>query len=169
VLGSQLAPVKIEVFSDFECPGCRTFHEQTLPLLMKDYVTSGKVCIVSREFPIHQYSNQAAGYATAAAKIGRYGQVSDALFRTQLDWEKSGKVWEVVASVLTPDQQKKVQALASEPAIAAQVQTEREYGVRSGVNQTPTLFISRGSAKPYAVSGTMSYTLLKSLLNDLLK
>jgi predicted DsbA family dithiol-disulfide isomerase len=73
-----------------------------------------------------------------------------------------------VASALTPDQQKKVQALAKEPAIIAQVQADVAYGTSSGINQTPTLFVSRG-AKVYTVSGTMSYTLLKSMLNDLLK
>jgi protein-disulfide isomerase len=172
ILGNQLAPVKIEVFSDFMCAGCRQFHEQTLPLLMRDFVTTGKVYIISREYPLaradHKYSRDAANYATAAAKVGRYDQVATVLFHTQEQWGVSGKVWDTVASALTPDQQKKVQALAKEPAIIAQVQADVMYGNSSGINQTPTLFISRGP-KPYTVSGTMSYTLLKSLLNDLLK
>jgi len=170
VLGSALALVKIEVFSDYQCPMCRTFHEQTLPLLMKDFVTSGKVCIVSREFPLnmHQYSRQAANYATAAARIGRYDQVAGALFHTQEAWEKSGKVWETVAAALTPDQQKKVQALAADPAIAGEVQADADYALKSGINGTPTLIVTR-NGKPYTVSGSMSYSLLKSLLDDLLK
>jgi protein-disulfide isomerase len=170
VLGSALAPVKIEVFSDFECPMCRNFHEQTIPLLMKDFVTTGKVCIIGRDFPlnIHQYSREAAYYATAAARLDRYDQVATVLFHTQDEWGKTGKVWDTVASVLTPDQQKKVQALAKEPAIAGEVQADADYAMRAGINSTPTLVVSRGS-KSYTVPGSMSYTLLKSMLNDLLK
>ncbi len=170
VLGSELAPVRIQIFSDYECPQCRVFHEQTLPLLMRDFVTSGKVCVVSREFPlnIHQYSRQAAYYATAAARIGRYDQVQSVLFHTQEDWGKTGKVWETVASVLTPEQQKKVQALAKEPATIGEVQADSDYALRTGLNSTPTLLVSRGS-KSYTVPGSMNYTLIKSMLNDLLK
>jgi len=50
-LGSPSAPIRIEVFSDFECPACKGLHEQILPLVMKDYVIPGKVFLVSREFP----------------------------------------------------------------------------------------------------------------------
>jgi len=44
---------------------------------------------VSREFPLrmHQYSREAANYATAAARLGKYQQVADALFLNQLVWE----------------------------------------------------------------------------------
>ena len=54
-LGSPSAPIRIEVFSDFECPACKGLHEQVLPLLMKDYIISGKVFLVSREFPLRMH------------------------------------------------------------------------------------------------------------------
>ena len=64
ILGNPGAPVTIEVFSDFQCPMCKHFHEETLPLLMRDFVTSGKVCIIPREFPLnipdHKYSRMEA-------------------------------------------------------------------------------------------------------------
>ena len=128
ILGNPNAPVTIEIYSDFECPMCRTFHIETLPQLVKDYVVPGKVCIVSREFPldtIHKYSHEAANYATAAARVGKYEAVADALFKTQASWGVSGKVWEVVATVLSAADQKKVQALAKDPGV-----TERGAGGR---------------------------------------
>src|SRR5689334_10438049 len=98
ILGDPAAPVQIELFSDFMCPACKNFHENLLPVIMKDYVTSGKVCIISREFPLnipaHKYSRQAANYATAAARLHKYAQVSDILFAKQADWGNTGKVWE---------------------------------------------------------------------------
>jgi len=100
ILGSPTAPVTIEIFSDFECPMCKTFHEDTLPFLMRDFVVSGKVCIVSREFPLkidaHKYSRQAANYATAAARIGKYDAVamsSSTRRNPGAPAAKSGKPW----------------------------------------------------------------------------
>jgi protein-disulfide isomerase len=171
ILGNPSAPVTIEIFSDFECPMCRSFHEDTVPLLMRDFVVSGKVCIVSREFPLnmHKYSRQAANFATAAARVGKYDAVANILFHTQETWGASGKVWETVASVLTPDQQKKVQALAGDAAVLDEVQADVSYGAASGINGTPTLFISRGSKRYPASGGVLQYNLLKSMIDDLLK
>jgi protein-disulfide isomerase len=140
---------------------------------MRDFVASGKVCIVSREFPLnipaHKYSREAANYATAAARIGKYDAVANALFHTQESWGASGKVWETVASVLTPEQQKKVQALAGDPSVLAEVQADVSYGTSSGINGTPTLFVSRGSKRYPVTGGVLAYNLLKSMIDDLLK
>ena len=171
-LGSLSAPVTIELFSDFECPMCRTFHMETLPKIVQDFVAPGKARIVSREFPLnihaHKFSRDAANYATAAARIGKYDAVVNALFQNPESWGESGKVWETVAAVLSPEQQKKVQALAKDPAVLAEVQSDVSYATSSGVNSTPTLIVSRGSTR-YPVAGSMSYNLLKSLLNDMAK
>lgn len=173
ILGSASAPVTIEIFSDFECPMCKHFHEETLPLLMRDFVVSGKVCIVAREFPLkiaeHKYSRQAANYATAAARVGKYDAVANILFHTQESWGESGKVWETVASVLTPEQQKKVQALVTDPGVLAEVEADYNYAVASGLNGTPTLIITRGSKRFPASAGVLQYSLLKSMIDDLLK
>src|SRR6266850_1639279 len=110
-LGNPSAPILLEVYSDFMCPHCKTFHEAMLPNLIKDYVIPGKAYLVNREYPLnipqHVYSRQAAEYATAAARVGKYQAVSDALFRNQTSWSMTGKVWETVAGALSPDEQKK--------------------------------------------------------------
>src|SRR5262245_52661321 len=85
IYGNPGAPIRLEIFSDFQCPACKSLHEQLLPMLMKEYVMPGKVYVVNREFPLpgHQYSREAANYATAAAKFGLYQPVSDRIFATQ--------------------------------------------------------------------------------------
>jgi protein-disulfide isomerase len=173
ILGNSTAPVTIEIFSDFQCPMCKRFHEETLPLLMRDFVNSGKVCIVSREFPLnipdHKYSRIAANYATAAARIGEYDAVANILFHTQEAWHDTGKVWETIATVLKPDQQKKVQAFVTDPSVLAEVQADYNYAVSSGINGTPTLFLTRGSKRYPASGGVLEYPLLKQMIDDLLK
>jgi protein-disulfide isomerase len=170
-LGGPGAPIEIEVYSSFDCPHCKVFHDQVLPLLVRDYVVPGKLFLVSREFPLsgqyHPYAREAANYATAAARIGKYAQVSEALFKSQETWAVNGKVWEAVATVLTAAEQKKVQEFAKAPDVLAEVQRDVDTATAGAVNQTPTLIITHGSKK-YPVSGTPDYTLFKRFLDDLL-
>ena len=106
--------------------------------------------------------------AVASARIGKYQTVSDALFRNQLAWKTSGKVWEVVAGVLTPEEQKKVQALAKDPAVIADVQRDVDRGTKSALNQTPTLMITyKLRQQPW---GNFSdYSLFRGYIDGLLK
>ena len=39
-------------FSDFQCPFCAKFHARTLPLINENYIKSGQVNFVYRDFPI---------------------------------------------------------------------------------------------------------------------
>jgi len=107
-LGNPSAPLMFEVYSDFMCPHCKMFHETILPSLISDYVKTGKAYLIFREYPLnipqHVYSRQAAALAVAAARIGKYQVVSDALFKTQQSWSMTGKYWDAVAAVLTPDE-----------------------------------------------------------------
>ena len=169
-LGSPSAPIRIEVFSDFECPACKALHEQILPLVFKDYAIPGKVYLVSREYPLamHQFSREAANYATAAARFGKYQDVADALFKNQLVWEVNGKVWDTVAGVLTPAEAKKVQLLAKDPSVLSEVQRDVDAGKAAGINQTPTMIVTRG-ANRFPVVGLVNYNLLRSMLDGLLK
>jgi protein-disulfide isomerase len=172
--GSPTARITLEVFSDFECPACKVFHEGALPQLIRDFVAPGKVYLVNRQFPLnipdHKYSRQAAIYAVAAARVGKYQAVADALFKNQTSWAASGKLWETVASVLTPEQQKRVQALAKEPSVQKQVQDEVMYGASSGINATPTLMVTRGNERfPLSGYALGRYSLLKSMIDDFAK
>ena len=171
-VGNPGAPVRIEIYSDFECPACKGFHETVLPLLLREYVTPGKVYLTSREFPLtmHPYSREAANYATAAAEVGKYQPVADALFLSQTVWGSSGKVWDTVAGVLTAAEQNEVRELAQAPATLALVQQDVDSGLMQRINQTPTLIVTRGEKRyPFAGPGLANYPILKSLIEELLK
>ena len=174
VLGSLAAPVQIEVFSDFECPACKNFHERLLPVLMRDYVVPGKLCIIAREFPLnipdHRFSRDVANFAQASTRVGKYQQVADALFQNQMTWHSNGQYWSVIASVLSPTEQKKVQALAKDPAVLGEVAGDVSAGNAVHINQTPTLIVRRGSRQyTFPGPGPDNYMLLKSLIDGLLK
>ena len=58
--GNANAPIRLEVFSDYECPSCRAFYLQTMKQIFTDYADTGKVCVVYREYPTYPRSREAA-------------------------------------------------------------------------------------------------------------
>jgi protein-disulfide isomerase len=147
IVGNQSAPIRLEIFSDFSCPGCKAFHDNLLPVVIREFVTPGKAFLVFRDYvlppsPGHQFSGDAARYAVAANRVGKYRAVADALFAAQPSWAMSGKVWDVVASVLTGAEQKRVQALVKEQGIADEVKWDTDAGNRAGLMRTPTVGIN---------------------------
>jgi protein-disulfide isomerase len=168
--GNPAAPVTIELFSDFQCPACRGLHMQMLPSLMREFVQPGRAYLVYKEFPltIHSHSREAATYAVAAARVGKYEQVADVLFQNQNAWAADGKIFETIATVLTPAEQKKVQALVKDPSVLDEVAQDMAEGLQENVNQTPTMVIIH-AGKKYPIGGPNNYNLIRSLLNDLSK
>src|SRR5580658_166073 len=125
-IGGSAAPVRKEVFSSFDCTHCKDFHERFIPGLVKDYVVPGKAYLINRECPLagHTRALQAAMYATAAARIGKYQEVADALFKTQANWVNSDLMWESVAAVLNPEERRKVQTLAKDSDVDSEVRRD---------------------------------------------
>ena len=171
IAGSTTAPIRLELYGDYTCPHCKMVHEQFLPQIMRDYVTPGKAYLVFRDYvlsgPGHQYSRDAATYAAAAARIGKYQTAADALFKGQASWALSGQVWPNISAAFTPEEQKKIQALVKDPTIATEVQNDIDAGNMVPVQQTPTMvIIAKGKKQPWAMWN--SYPLLKSYLDSLL-
>jgi protein-disulfide isomerase len=164
--GNPGAPIMIEVYSDFECPACRQFHMQFLPVLVRDFIGTGKVYLVDHDMANHAHSNEATGYALAAGRIGKYAEVANALFEHQPEWSASGKVWETVAAVLSPADQKTVAKLAKDPTIAAEVKSETDDG-RLKIQRTPTMLVIRGM-KQYHFEGSPNWDIFSGFLNELL-
>jgi protein-disulfide isomerase len=168
-IGPVTAAVRIDVFSDYQCPACKALHEQTLKRIREEYASKGKLRLVHHDFPLpmHQYAKRAAILAAAADRLGKFEAVSDALFSQQDTWSKTGGVDEVVDSVLTPDERKKIDQIAADPAIAAAIERDIELGHRTKVNSTPTMIITH-NGKPNPVVGVVGYPVLSRFLNSLL-
>jgi protein-disulfide isomerase len=168
-VGLPNAPILIEVFSDFQCPACKTLHEQTLMPLVRDYVSAGKVYLIYRQFPLsmHPYARVAASYACAAERVGKYEQVSTVLFRNQAAWSADGKVDETACRVLTAAEAKKVRALIKDPGVAAEIEQDLGLGQKANVRQTPTMMVTH-RLKQYPLSGLQNYGLFRRFLDELL-
>ena len=168
-IGPVVAKVRIDLFSDFQCPSCKGLAEGTLKRIKEEYALKGKIRLVHHDFPLpqHQYAKRAAILASAADRLGKFEEVSAALFREQPSWSGTGKVDEVVDSVLTPAERQQIREIAKDPAIAAAIQKDVELGQRMGVSSTPTMIIS-SNGKPNPVVGVVSYPVVSRYLDKLL-
>jgi len=168
-VGVFTAPISIEVFSDFQCPSCKILYEQALRPLTEDYVAKGKVYLTHRDFPLpqHAHAREAACYACAAGRVGKYEAACEVLFRRQEAWAADGKVGDTVCSVLSPREARMVRDLAKDPQIAASVDHDIQLGQAAGLRQTPTMIITYKNQR-YPISGAVNYDLLHRFLDQLL-
>lgn len=82
VKGNENAPVTIVEFSDFECPFCGRFYEETLPQIQKEYIDTGKVKLYYRHYPLsfHPKAVPLALASECANDQGAFWQMHDKIF-----------------------------------------------------------------------------------------
>jgi protein-disulfide isomerase len=168
--GSPSAPITLELYTDYQCPSCRNFYMEVLPPLISQYVATGKVRLIHRDFPLpqHQYTRVATKYANAAGEIGRYDVVAGQIFKTQPEWEQNGNIDGEVAKVLPPAEMQKVRELVkSDTHLDDTVNSDLAMGARDGLNQTPTLVIVH-NGKRQKIDGVVPFNILKSYIDQLL-
>ncbi len=144
-LGSPQAPVTIDVWADFQCPGCGTFSRVVAPRLVDAYVTQGKVKILYHDFAfLGQESQQAAVAARCAAQQGRFWAYHDYVFANQ-GGENQGAFSRdrllAIGDAVGLDRAAFTRCL-EDPSVAQAVQAETQQGASSGINSTPTLFLN---------------------------
>ncbi len=90
-LGAEDAPVTVIEYASVTCPHCATFHETVFPAIKENYIDTGKVRFVFREFPTAPANLSIAGSMLARCAADKGGQdayfvILDALFKTQRTW-----------------------------------------------------------------------------------
>ncbi len=146
-MGDIDAPIVIEEFSDFECPFCSRFHQQTLPAIISNDIADGNVLFIYRDYPlsIHAQAPAAANAARCAGEQGAaaYWQMHDSIFESLGEWsgahandyfiglaEGDGLDVEAFSKCVTEDRH------------AAKVQADFQEGAQRGINSTPSFFIN---------------------------
>lgn len=90
-VGRPDAPITVVEFANYQCPHCRTHALEVLPRILRDYVETGKVRYVFRDFPFkgaptYRPVVRAGEAAACAADQGRYLEYHTLLFRAQGQW-----------------------------------------------------------------------------------
>lgn len=147
-LGEKKAPVTIVEFSDFQCPFCRSFWRDTLSLIKSNYIDTGKVRFVYRDFPLsfHPGSHVAAEAAECAEEQGKFWAMHDQIFHEQdkkgqgtIQFSKTDVVRWAGQAGLNMGQFN--QCLDS-GKYQAEVDKDSADGSAAGVSGTPSFFIN---------------------------
>jgi protein-disulfide isomerase len=170
VRGRPNAPIRIEVFSDFQCPACRAFYLQTMRQIFTNYADTGKVCVVYRAYPNFRYSREAARFAHAALRIGprQWVAVADALFEKQPQWAETGDVEAVVASALDDKDMVSLRKYLDDPAMEEAIANDIILGSRRQVRSTPTFFLT-ANGETEKVEAALTYAAMQLRLEEILK
>jgi protein-disulfide isomerase len=93
-IGNNDAAVTIVEFADYQCPFCKQFHATVFGELKKNYIDTGKVRFVSRDWPldIHPLAMKAAVASLCAADQGKYWEMRDVLFSNSTDLSQAALV-----------------------------------------------------------------------------
>ena len=136
-IGPAQAPVTIVVFSDFECPYCKSVSEP-----LKSHVKKkGKVALVYLPYPLQMHDNaeSAARAALAAHAQGKFWPMHDLLFE-HVD-ELSPEMYETLAASLKLNMKRFKKDMASS-SIADAVEKARAQGDRAGIQGTPAIYVN---------------------------
>jgi protein-disulfide isomerase len=168
--GDRASAVVMEVFSDFQCPGCANLYQENLRNVLTDYVATRRVCVLFQEFPLpqHKYARMAASYAVAALRVSPAIQVKviDTLYSTQARWSEDGQVEQVLTETLTNEEMRRVSLWLEHPEVEAEIRRDLESGKELGVRSTPTVFVHyRGTIR--RIPSTVQWEVLRRYLDYL--
>lgn len=153
-LGKADAPVTIVEFSDYQCPYCQRFATTVFAKLKRDYIDTGKVRYVFRDFPLTQIHPQAAKAhegAHCAGEHEKYWEMHDVLFQKQKDLS--------IPSLKQYAQDMGLDAEAFGGCLdsgkyQADIQKDVAVGTKAGVRGTPSFIIGK-SGSGEAITGTL--------------
>ena len=151
ILGDAKAPATIDVFEDFQCPACRSFTENTEPLVIENLVSTGKARYVFHNYPFLDdrlgkggESDQAANASMCANEQSKFWDMHAMLF-TNWNGENQGSFsdrrLQAMAETLGLDMNA-FNSCFSANKYEADIQADLDKGKELGVSGTPTVFVN---------------------------
>jgi len=145
MLGSPDAPVTMIEYSEYLCPYCQRFVLETLPLIEEEYIDTGKVKLIFRDFPVHgQGAVAIAMVAECAADQGNFWDMHVLLFERAEEWSQSEDpltTFQQYAEEIGIDQHELVNCLELGTPFE-RILEDYNIGSQEGVSGTPTFFIN---------------------------
>ncbi|MFY8275180.1 DsbA family protein [Pseudoalteromonas sp. SSDWG2] len=171
-LGEDTATVAIIEFSDFQCPYCKRFMDTTFPKLSSNYIETGKVRYISRDFPLgfHTKAKGAAVAANCAHKQGKYWPMRELLFTNMRSL--GDELYQQGAQTLSLDMSQYQSCLVN-PQIMAKVDKDLSYGSSLGIRGTPSFVIGKivnnQLVEPQLLVGAQSYETFANIVDNLVQ
>lgn len=164
IRGSAAAPLWLIVVSDFQCPYCKQWHDESYPALDSEYVRTGKVRLAYINLPLrmHQWAKPAAEAAMCASVQGKFWPMQDALFATQQQWEQRPDApasFDSLAARSGLDMTRWRSCVAQHQTLPL-IQADADRASTAGVQSTPSFFV--GSE---AIEGAQPLSLFRQVID----
>ena len=145
IQGSPTAPVWVIEVSDFQCPYCKQWHEQTYRKLRDEYVSTGKIRLAYVNFPLaqHVHAGPAAEAAMCAGAQGKFWEMHDALFTSQDKWAglpSTATHFHSLAQATGVDISRWLECVRS-GKMRPWIQADHDRAERAGAGSTPSFMI----------------------------
>jgi protein-disulfide isomerase len=167
-LGPANATVTVTEFASMTCPHCAAFTEKVFPKIKSEYIDSGKIRFVFREFPLDVKAAAGSMLARCIAKddASKYFAVVDMLFRQQNDWVLKNTTETLIRIGKQAGlSQQQVEACLKDQALLDKIAADQKYANEVlKVNSTPTFFINGEMVK-----GEQSFEEFDKRIKSLLK
>ncbi len=173
VKGNPNAPVTVVEYSDFQCPFCSRFFQQTLPLIEENYIDTGKIKFVYKDLPLdslHPNARAAHIAAECADEQGKFWEYHDVLFEKQPQWsslassELQNKFTEFATDMGL--QAASFESCMQSPNIADEVNKDVLEAVSYGATGTPTFFIGNEKNGFVKVVGAQPYQTFQAVIDS---
>jgi len=173
VKGNPNAPVTIVEFSDFQCPFCSRFFTQTLPALQENYIDTGKIKLVYRDFPLdslHPNARPAHIAAECADEQGKFWEYHDVLFEKQSEWDRlssadlSSQLNQYATSMGL--ESASFDSCLSSQSMADEVNADYLQAVQYGATGTPTFFIGNEKSGFIKLVGAQPYSAFQAAIDS---
>jgi len=145
-LGPDNAPVTITEFASMTCPHCAVFSEKVFPRIKKEYIDTGKVRYIFREFPLDIKAAAGSMLARCIANgdASKYFAVTDMLFRLQSEWVMNNTTEALVRiGKQAGFSQQQVDACLKDQALLDKIAADQKYASEVlKIDSVPTFFIN---------------------------
>lgn len=173
-IGNANAPVTMAYWYDYQCPFCQRNEEETMPQIIKNYVDTGKVKIVFKDYQFLGPDSQTLAQVSRAVwdtVPTKFYQWHKAVFDNQgtenSGWATKETILSITTGVLEATDAQKVMQLATANAAAYQkeMDADKAEGTAMGINGTPGSIIGKqlvSGAQPYSAFQVAIETALKN-------
>jgi protein-disulfide isomerase len=145
IIGAPTAKVWMLIVSDFQCPYCKMWEDQSWATIKRDYVDAGKVRVAYLHFPLdqHEQAMPTAEASMCAAAQGKFWEYSEALFATVPQWGKAGDQSRIYDSLATAHgvDVGRFRACTQSHVMRAVILADQDRMRQAGVQSTPSFFV----------------------------
>ena len=143
--GRADAPVTIVEYASLSCPFCKRFHAEVYPVLKRDYIDTGKVRYILREFPIGRTSGQGnvALRCHAGGNPDKYLELYGRFLAEQATWVSQDVRPEAIHAVAVKAglTREAFDACRNDVSLIEGLKSVKDRGRKLGIIGTPNFFI----------------------------